>query len=58
MEKPLEQARLWEVRAADEQADSMLSKTVPPFTSSLTLLLTGNFTATRMAGLGVGELHA
>ena len=58
MEKPLEQARLWKVRAAEEQADSMLPKTVPPFTSSLMWLLTGNSIATRMAALGVGELHA
>ena len=57
MEKPLEQARLWKVRAAEEQADSMLPKTVPPFTSSLMWLLTGNSIATRMAALGVGELH-
>ena len=58
MEKPLEQARLWKVRAAEEQADSMLPKTVPPFTSSLMWLLTGNSIATRMAALGVGELHS
>ena len=37
---------------------SKYSKTVPPFTSSLMWLLTGNSTATRMAALGVGELHA
>ena len=58
MEKPLEQARLWKVHAAEEQADLLLPKTVPPFTSSLMWLLTGNSIATRMVVLGVGEFYA
>ena len=33
MGKDVQQLRLWEQRAAEEAADSMLPKTVPPFTS-------------------------
>ena len=36
----------------------MFPKTVPPFSSALVWSVTGNAVAQRMAGHGVGELHA
>ena len=58
MGKDVQQLRLWEQRAAEEAADSMLPKTVPPFTSKHIWSLTGNSIAQAMAALGSGELYA
>ena len=58
MGKSAEQLKLWRERAAEEVADSMLPKTVPPFTSTRIWELTGNSIAQAMAALGAGELHA
>ena len=58
MGKDNQQLRLWEQRAAEEAADSMLPKTVPPFTSKHIWSLTGNSIAQAMAALGSGELYA
>ena len=58
MGKSAEQLKLWRERAAEEAADSMLPKTVPPFTSTRIWELTGNSIAQAMAALGAGELHA
>jgi len=58
MGKSHTQRLLWKQRHSEELADSMLPKTVPPYTSSLVWSLTGNSVAARMAALGVGELHA
>ena len=58
MGKSSEQLQLWRERAAEEEADSLLPKTVPPFTSPRIWELTGNSIAQEMAALGAGELHA
>ena len=49
---------LWKHRYAEEVADSMLPKTVPPYSARLVWAMTGNAVAQRMAALGAGELHA
>ena len=58
MGKDSRQLRLWEQRAAEEAADSMLPKTVPPFSSKHIWSLTGNSVTQAMASLGSGELYA
>ena len=60
MEKPQVQLKLWQwqTRYAEELADSMFPKTVPPYSSALVWSVTGGAVAQRMAGHGVGELHA
>lgn len=57
MEKQSGLLKVWKTRAAEEASDSLLPKTVPPFTESILWELTGNSIAQRMAALGVGELH-
>ena len=56
--QPSQLLTLWQRRYAEEVADSMLPKTVPPYSSRLVWAMTGNAVAQWMAALGAGELHA